>query len=248
MSISPFSLAGKTIFVTGASSGIGRSIAVECSKMGATLVITGRNESKTHETFCLLQGKGHSQVIADLTKTEGLNKIISGINGIDGIVLNAGALKTVPVKHITSEAIQEVFDVNIISSIRLIQGLIKQKKINRGSSVVFISSISTTNVKIGNSLYSASKGAVNSFAKALALELAKQTTRVNVIQPGFIKTNIMYKSGAITDDQFDEHIKAYPLGAGEPLDIAYATVYLLSNASKWATGSVFTIDGGFTLK
>jgi len=244
----PFSLSGKTIFVTGASSGIGRSIAVECSKMGANLVITGRNESKTHETFCLLQGEGHSQVIADLTRTEDVNKIISDINSIDGIVLNAGALKTVPVKHITSEAIQEIFDVNIISSIRLIQGLLKQKRINKGSSIVFISSISTTNVKIGNSLYSASKGAVNSFAKALALELAKQTTRVNVIQPGFIKTNIMYKSGAITDDQFDEHIKAYPLGAGEPLDIAYATVYLLSNASKWATGSVFTIDGGFTLK
>ena len=247
MSHNPFSLEGKTIFITGASSGIGRSIAVECSKMGATLMIAGRNENRTHETLSLLEGKGHTQIIADLTKIEDVNKIISAVNNLDGIVLNAGALKTVPVKHISSEAIREVFDVNILSSIRLMQGIIKQKRMNKNGSIVFISSISTSNVKFGNSLYSASKGAVNSFAKALALEVAKQKIRVNIVQPGFIKTNIMYKRGAITNEQFDEHIKAYPLGAGEPLDIAYASVYLLSDASKWATGSIFTIDGGFTL-
>jgi NAD(P)-dependent dehydrogenase (short-subunit alcohol dehydrogenase family) len=150
-----------------------------------------------------------------------------------------------PVKNITTSAIEEVFNTNIISSIKLVQKLLKNKKINKGASIVFISSISSFNVKIGNSLYSATKGAINSFMKVLALELASQKITVNSIQPGFIKTRAL-SSGIITDEQLDAHAKIYPLGFGKPSDIAYACVYLLSDASEWVTGSVFTIDGGVT--
>lgn len=243
----PFSLEDKTIFVTGASSGLGVSIAVECAKMGGHVIITGRNKERLEETYNLLEGVDNKRVVADLTDGADIDKLVSELPVLDGLVLNAGVVKTVPVKHITEAAIEEVFKTNIISSIQLLQRLLKMKKINKGGSIVFISSISTFNVKIGNSLYSATKGAINSFSKVLALELAAQKIRVNCIQPGFIKSQIL-SSGIITDEQLEEHFKLYPMGIGKPTDISYGCVYLLSDAAEWITGSIFTIDGGMTLR
>lgn len=242
----PFSINGKTIFITGASSGIGESIAIECSKLGANVIISGRNSERLNNTFKLLKCINKQQVDGDLTNNDDIDKIVSLIPNLDGLVLNAGILKTIPVKNISSLAIEEVFSTNIISSIHLIQKLLKYKKINKGASIVFISSISSFSVKIGNSLYSATKGAINSFMRVLALELANQKINVNSIQPGFIKTRAL-DSGIITDEQLERHFKIYPLGIGKPSDIAYACIYLLSDAAEWVTGSVFTIDGGVTI-
>lgn len=241
----PFNLEGKSIFITGASSGIGASIAIECSKMGASVIISGRDIERLNSTFLLLEGYTNMQFVFDLTNIEEIESVIDQLPELDGLVLNAGVLKTKLVKSVNKSAIDEVFNTNIISSIVLIQNLLKRKKIRRGGSIVFISSISSFSVKIGNSLYSATKGAINSFMKVLALELAPQHITVNSIQPGFIKTRAL-DSGIITKEQIEEHSKIYPLGFGQPTDIAYATVYLLSNASKWVTGSIFTIDGGVT--
>ncbi len=241
----PFSIDNKIIFVTGASSGIGASIAVESSKMGAQLIITGRNSERLNNTFCQLEGNDNLQIVGDLTKVEDIDLIVEQLPFLDGLVLNAGILKTTPVKNISSSAIDKVFNTNIISSIQLVQKLLKKKKINKGSSIVFISSISSFSVKIGNSLYSATKGAINSFMKVLALELAPQRITVNSIQPGFIKTRAL-SSGIITDEQLEDHFKIYPLGIGKPSDIAFACIYLLSDAAEWVTGSIFTIDGGVT--
>lgn len=248
MNFNPFSLEGKRVFVTGASSGLGVSIAVECANMGANIIITGRNNERLNETFLQLQTeKDHKQIIADLTKDEDIERIVKELPQLDGLVLNAGIIKTTPVKHITDSDIDEIFKTNITSSIKLIQKLLKAKKINKGGSIVFISSISTFNVKIGNSLYSATKGGINSFMKVLALELASQKISVNSIQPGFIKSRIL-DSGIITQEQLEEHFKLYPMGIGKPTDISYACVYLLSDAAEWVTGSIFTIDGGVTLR
>lgn len=241
----PFSLIGKNILVTGASSGIGENIAIESSKMGGNLIITGRNKERLNNTFSQLHGSENRQMVADLTKLEEIDRIIEISPVLDGLVLNAGILKTIPVKNLTSSAIQEVFDTNIISSINFVQRLLKEKKVNKGASIVFISSISSFSVKKGNSLYSATKGAINSFMKVLALELAPQRITVNSIQPGFIKTQALSNS-PITEEQLEEHFKMYPLGIGKPTDIAYACIYLLSDAAEWVTGSVFTIDGGVT--
>ncbi len=241
----PFSIEGKTIFITGASSGIGESISVECARMGAIVIITGRNAERLNNTFAQMECKEKIQMVGDLTKAEDLESIISQLPSLDGLVLNPGILKTTPVKNITGSAIEDVFNTNIISSIQLIQKLLKKKKINKGASIVFISSISSFSVKIGNSLYSATKGAINSFMKVLALELAPQKITVNSIQPGFIKTRAL-DSGIITNEQLEAHFKIYPLGIGKPSDIAYACIYLLSDASEWVTGSIFTIDGGVT--
>ncbi len=244
----PFSLQGKTILVTGASSGIGRGVCIDCSKMGAKVHLMARNEERLNETLSQMEGEGHEIHKVDLCNTDEINALVDNLPVIDGIVLCAGIIKTMPVKNITEEAMMEIFNANILGDIKLCSRMLKKKKISRGGSVVFISSVSTFNVKVGNSLYSATKGAVNSFAKAMALEVSKQEVRVNCIQPGFVPSNIL-SSGAIEEDDFLKfYAQRHPLGFGTPSDIANGCIYLLSDASRWVTGSIFTIDGGYTLQ
>lgn len=243
----PFSLEGKTILVTGASSGIGRGICIDCSKMGADVHLMARNEERLNETLEQMEGEGHVIHKADLCSSEDINMLVESLPVIDGVVLCAGIVKTMPVKNITEEAMTEIFNTNIMGDIKLCSRLLKKKKINHGGSVVFISSVSTFNVKVGNSLYSATKGAVNSFAKAMALEVSKQNTRVNCIQPGFIPSNILEKHG-LGEEAIQWYEERHPLGLGKPSDIANGCIYLLSDASRWVTGSIFTIDGGYTLQ
>lgn len=244
----PFCIQGKKILVTGASSGIGASIAITLSRWGANVIITGRNEERLYKTFCTInKSEDNMMIIADLAQKDNLDKLIAALPCIDGIILCAGVVKTMPVKNISDKAIDEIFEINTMSNIRLCQRILKSKKLNKGSSVIFISSVSTFNVKIGNSLYSATKGAINSFTKAMALELAPRRIRVNAIQPGFIHTGLL-NSGIITNEQIEEYISKHPLGLGEASDIANLCIYLLSDASRWMTGSILTIDGGLTLR
>ena len=243
----PFSLEGKTTLVTGASLGLGASIATEVSKMGANVIITARNKERLNNVYQQLSGNNNLQVIADLCEISDIDALVNSLPVLNGVVLCAGIIKTMPVKNITDDAIENVFNTNILSSIRLLSRILKAKKLAKGASVIFISSVSTFNVKVGNSLYSGSKGAVNSFAKAMALEVSKQDMRVNCIQPGFIPTGMLVP-GAITDEQISTYVDKHPLGLGRPTDVSYACVYLLSEASRWITGSILTIDGGLTLR
>jgi NAD(P)-dependent dehydrogenase (short-subunit alcohol dehydrogenase family) len=249
MSYNPFSLENKIIFITGSSAGIGKAIAIGCSKMGANVIITGRNISRIQATLAELQiNKANSYLFADLQNDTDLDKLVENLPILDGIVFNAGIVKTVPVSFIKKQQVQEVFDVNFTSSVILIQKILSQKKIKKGGSICFISSVASSYVNIGNSLYSASKGAVNSFTKALALELASKNIRVNAILPGFIETKILENSN-IDEDSIKDHLKKYPMGRfGKPDDIANATIYLMSDASQWTTGSLITIDGGYSIK
>ena len=244
----PFSIEGKTVLVTGASSGIGRGICIDCSKMGAKIHLMARNEERLNETLGQMEGKDHVIHMADLCSTNDINALVDSLPVIDGVVLCADVIKTMPVKNITEDAMTEIFNINIMGDIKICSRLLKKKKLNHGGSVVFISSVSTFNVKIGNSLYSATKGAVNSFAKAMALEVSRQNMRVNCIQPGFVPSSIL-SSGAIEEDEFLRfYAERHPLGFGTPTDIANGCIYLLSDASRWVTGSIFTIDGGYTLQ
>lgn len=244
----PFSLDGKTILVTGASSGIGRGICIDCAKMGAKVHLMARNRERLQETLSQMEGEGHEIHIADLCSTDDINALVDSLPVIDGVVLCAGIIKTMPVKNISEDAMIEIFNANIMGDIKICSRLLKKKKLSHGGSVVFISSVSTFNVKVGNSLYSATKGAVNSFAKTMALEVSKQNMRVNCIQPGFVPSNIL-SSGAIEEDSFLKfYAERHPLGFGTPTDIANGCIYLLSDASRWVTGSIFTIDGGYTLQ
>lgn len=244
----PFSLEGKTILVTGASSGIGRGICTDISKMGATVHLLARNEQRLNETLQQMEGVGHQLHQVDICNKEGVIELIDSLPPLDGVVLCAGIIKTMPVKNISEDALEEIFNTNIMADIRMVSRMLKKKKLKKGASVVFISSVSTFNVKVGNSLYSATKGAVNSFAKAMALEVSKQSMRVNCIQPGFVPSSIL-SSGAIEEDAFLKfYAERHPLGFGTPSDIANGCIYLLSDASRWVTGSIFTLDGGYTLQ
>jgi len=243
----PFSLKGKKILVTGASSGIGRQIAISVSGMGAETFITGRNEQRLSNVFNLLEVPG-TQYAADLNIEKEQDSLIELMPNLDGVVLSAGIVKTLPFKFINRKDWDSIFETNFFSPAILINKLLKTKKLNKNGSVVFISSIAGNFVgTVGNAMYSASKGAINAMQKVLAIELSAQRIRVNNISPGMIKTELIYDP-IFTEEQLKDDEKKYPLGFGEPIDVANAVIYLLSDASKWVTGSTLIIDGGFTIQ
>jgi NAD(P)-dependent dehydrogenase (short-subunit alcohol dehydrogenase family) len=244
----PFSLEGKTILVTGASSGIGRAIAIECSKMGAVVIITGRNEGRLNQTFLQLNGSGNLKIVTNLSNLDDVRSLVDKLPDLDGCVNNAGIVITMPTQFITLEALNEVFQINTITPILLTQLLVKRKKLKKNSSIVFISSTSGVyNAVVGNAIYSSSKGALNGFVKNAALDLASKSIRVNAVCPSMVQTSIL-DSGIISSEQLQEDMKKYPLKRyGKPEEVAYATIYLLSDASAWTTGTNLLLDGGITI-
>lgn len=246
----PFSLAGKTIFVTGASSGIGRATALECSRLGAKVVITGRNAVRLHETFSQLEGDGHAQIVAELTNSEDLKRLVGDCPALNGLVLCAGRGMTLPFLFCSKDKFKPVFDINFHSTVECFRLLAKTKKMVKGSSVVIVDSIGGTpngRFSPGNCIYGASKAALWSIMKFAALELASKGIRVNSVNPAMVETPLI-KSVNITDEQKDIDRKRYPLGRyGRPEEIAYGIIYLLSDASSWVTGHSLVIDGGVTI-
>lgn len=241
----PFSLEGKTILVTGASSGIGRSIAVECSKMGAKIVLTARNEARLQETLSLLEGDGHQYICADLVNEESIQSLVDGLPALDGIVHNAGMADRMPCKMVKAERMHQLMAANIEGPILLQKHLLKKKKIVQGGSIVFIASRAPYAPAVGNAVYAASKGAMLGYAKCLGLELAPQRIRVNSICPAMVWTDLVAKDAEQTDGNYEELQKKYPLQRfGKPEDVAYLAIYLLSDASSWMTGSQLDITGG----
>lgn len=247
----PFSLEDKTILVTGASSGIGQGIAIECSKMGGRLVITGRNVDRLNETKSMLEGDGHVMIAADLTKQEDIDALITQCPPINGVVHSAGIPKIAQVKRISRDLLEEIVNINEIAPILLTSGLLKKKKIERGGSIVFIASMSGVFIaNTGESPYSATKGALSGFAKGAALELAGSGTRVNTICPALVPTNILKLSNEMFSEEqlLETMAPRYPLKRfGTPQDIANGAIYLLSDASSWVTGINLLIDGGYCL-
>jgi NAD(P)-dependent dehydrogenase (short-subunit alcohol dehydrogenase family) len=244
----PFTLERKSILVTGASSGIGRAIAIECSKAGAMVVLTARNEERLNETRSQMEGTGHTVIIADLGNELGRERLVEHSPLLDGVVHCAGLTKTMFFPFIDESSLSSVMEVNFTAPALISAQLVRKKKLTKNSSIVFISSISG-NVCVGggNSLYSASKGAVNGLMKNMALDLAPKGIRVNSVNPGMVDTHI-FDAGVITPEQLEEDKKRYPLKRyGKPEESAWAVIYLLSNAAAWVTGSAFVLDGGYTL-
>ena len=244
----PFTLGGKTILVTGASSGIGRAIAIESSKMGANVIITGRNEERLKKTYYLLKGSGHGLIVADLSIKEEIERLHKELPVIAGLVNCAGLTKVVPFSFATRDSFEDVMNVNFFAPTELTRLMVKSKKIGKGGSVVFISSVSGVYCSaVASSIYSSSKGAINGLVKGVALDLAPKGIRVNSVNPGMIDTDI-FSGSAITEEQLKEDMKRYPLGRyGKPEEVANAVIYLLSDAASWTTGSNLLIDGGYTL-
>ena len=244
-----FSLEGKTILITGASSGIGRAMAVACAEAGAVLVISGRNTERLSETLHNLKGDGHSMCAADLTKEEELAALVDFVPKLDGFVSNAGIANPLMLQFVESTDVELTLNTNAISVIHLTRLLLQEKKLKKEASVVFTSSINGNRCAyIGSTLYAASKAMLTGFMKAAALELAPKGIRVICIEPGMIETELL-KDGNISQEELDKDKLKYPLKRyGKPEEMAWAAVYLLSDATRWMTGSSLVLDGGYTLQ
>lgn len=249
----PFSLEQKTILVTGASSGIGRQCAIDCSKMGAKVVLIARNEERLSETHSLLEGEGHAYYNYDLSNTDGIKNLIANIvadNGkFDGFIHAAGIEMTKPVKLLTAEDYEHVFRINAISGFELARQLTDIRHFNKCGAIIFIASITSVIARGGVAAYAASKGALVSATRVMAVELAKKQIRVNCVSPGTILTPLMqtYLS-SLNEEQYKARIEGFLLGLGKTTDISNACIYLLSDASRWVTGQNLIVDGGYTVR
>lgn len=251
----PFSLKGKTILVTGASSGIGRQCAIDCSKMGAKVVAVARNQERLDETLSLMESVGHSSYSYDLCNTEGIGKlvqkIVSECGRFDGMVYAAGIEKTLPSRLLKPSDYEEVFRINTLSAFEMTRNVCSMKNINKsgGGSIVLIASITAVIARGGTAAYSASKGALVSTARVLAQEFSNRKIRVNCISPGTVLTPMMQNYlEKLSEEDYKKRVGGFPLGLGETTDISNACVYLLSDASRWITGQNLIVDGGFTMQ
>ena len=217
--------------------------------MGANVIITARNGTKLSQLMNELEGNSHRMVLCDLSNEADIDKMVEELPEVQGLINNAGYTKILPVQFINTEAINDIFQVNTVAPMLLLQKLLKKKKIKKGASIVFTSSLAGLGCcTVGNSMYSATKGAISAFIRCVALELAPKNIRVNAVCPAMVDTGIL-SSGTITEEQLAIELNNYPLRRfGKPTDIALAMVYLLSDAASWVTGDNLVIDGGLTLK
>jgi len=241
----PFSLQGKQILVTGASSGIGKGIAIACSKMGASIVVNGRNEQRLAETVSELSGENHMMLSADLCKEDSVRVMVAKLPKLDGIVHCAGIGQRILCKQLQSNDVENVMEVNFKAPVMLQTEILKQKKINKNASIVFLTSIAAESPSIGNAIYSASKSALISYSNCLAIEVAPRKIRVNCISPAMVWTDLILQGGVDEETLKEDELK-YPLKRyGKPEDIANLAIYLLSEASSWMTASNVKITGGY---
>lgn len=241
-----FDLSGKSVLITGSTSGIGFEMSKEFNKLGACLKLLARDQKKIDRLEQLLENKLSTNFIkGDLNKD--LDHIASQLDGLDGIVFNAGIVDYKPLKFIDEAGFLKLFQTNYFSSIYLLKKLIKKRKINKGASIVFISSLSSTLGIPGTLAYSASKASIDSSVKVLASELSKNKIRVNSIAPGIIKTPLL-NNELFNKEKFQLEEDKYPLGLGLPSDVVFSAQFLLSDASRWITGTTLDLNGGYKLK
>lgn len=239
-----FSLTGKKILVTGASSGIGKEAAILISKAGASVFITGRDKDRLNETISLLEGSGHQVFAADLTDTGAIAELTEKLPALDGMVHSAGITGHLPAKFIQKEDIGSYFNINYQVPVLLTAQLLKKKKINPGASIVFLASVATKYPYFGGALYSGTKAALEAYSRVLSVELAPKGIRSNCVSPSFVKTPMVEKAGeTISNEVLEKFERIMPLGFGTPDDVAKAILYLLSDASKWVTGTILQLGG-----
>lgn len=253
MMFNPFSIEGKTILVTGATSGMGRATALLCSKMGAQVIAIGRNQERLASLQAELENEEIRElenlyISADLTDAEQVKALIEQCPEIDGIANCAGIANMNPFQFVTKEEMQRVMDVNCFGPVMLVNQLLKAKKLKKGGSVVFVSSVDGPKiVHAGNSVYSASKSALVGMARNMAIDLASKKIRVNCVLPGTTDTP-MVRTGSATEEMLAETAKQLPMKRfAEPEEIANAIVFLLSDASSYITGTELVVDGGTTI-
>ena len=249
-----FSLKDKRILITGASSGIGRQTAIHCSMMGANVVLVGRNIERLNETSNHLTKGEHKILAIDVTDFDAvetqLKELVSHFGKLHGLVNAAGISTTLPVKMLKVDKMKSFFETNVISAINLARIFTsKQIVADEGGSIILFASVMGMVGDAGKTIYSATKGALISATKSMAIELASKKVRVNSISPGVVVTPMTDNAVYSQDDEARQHVVAlHPLGLGQPADIANACVFLLSDASRWITGTNLVVDGGYTAR
>lgn len=249
----PYSLENKRILVTGASSGIGKATAIECAKLGASVVITARNEERLTTVYKELDtsmGQEHQMILADIATDEGLALLVENVKELDGVSSNVGiVVNNAPIKFIKDDVLEQVFDVNAFSHIKLARDLYKKKALKKGASYVFTVSVGgVTAFNAGNSVYGMAKAAVNSFMKFCAVDFAARGIRCNSICPGMIETPMTGTNGTFTEEDYKKDMEHYLLKRyGRPEEVAWTTAFLLSDASSFITGVPLLVDGGASI-
>jgi NAD(P)-dependent dehydrogenase (short-subunit alcohol dehydrogenase family) len=241
-----FDLKGKTVLVTGASSGLGKQTAITASEYGARVIVTARNAARLEETYRSLNGEGHMQFLADLTIQADIDRLVAGLPMLDGLVHSTGISEITPARFITEEIISRTFRISFDASVLLTAGILGKKKLTKGnSSIVFISSISTRYPFVGGAMYISAKAALEAYARVLALELASRGTRVNCIAPAFVHTPMLDETAEnFSREAVDKIEQRQLLGLGDPVDVANTIVFYLSDASKWVSATNLILGGG----
>ena len=253
LGFNPFSLEGKNILITGASSGIGRQCAIDCSKMGANVVLIGRNLERLKETYQQLEGTTHLILPFDLTETESIGGIIKETVGtigkLNGVLHCAGISGIIPLKLSKIQEMKRYMLTNVFSGMELTKEVLKKGNFSgEGGSVVFLASVMGVVGEKAKFIYSMTKGALIAASKSLSLEYASRKIRINCISPGVIETPINSSQPYLADPEKRKITEEkHPLGVGKTTDISHAAIYLLSDASRWITGQNLIVDGGYTI-
>lgn len=236
----------KYFLVMGATGSLGVAITHHLAQDGALLRLSGRDSEKLGNLVS--QCEGSSAFACDLNLKEDRAALARDCHAVDGVVLASGVAPLAPLRYLKDDTLSECFATNTEGPILLVRDLVKAKKLNPGASIVFISSIAATKGTAGYTAYSASKAAVEAGARCLARELAGKRIRVNCIAPGMVATEMSDQAAAdFSEEALAAHLAEYPLGAGSPGDIAGAVAFFLSDASRWITGTVLPVDGGFSV-
>jgi NAD(P)-dependent dehydrogenase (short-subunit alcohol dehydrogenase family) len=248
--VNPMDLTGKTILVTGGSSGIGSGTAIRLSELGAQVIIVGRNRERLEETLASLAGEGHIAQEFDLGRVEEiadwLQKLAAETGPLDGIVHSAGISLTIPLRVLSVKVLREITSINLDAAFMLARGFRRKKVCREGGSMVFISSAAALRGAVGLTAYAASKGAILSLTRSLAMELIPDKLRVNCVVPSFVETPMYHSAkGAVGEQQLERNIGLQPLGLGQPVDVANVIAFLLSEAARWITGESVIVDGGY---
>jgi NAD(P)-dependent dehydrogenase (short-subunit alcohol dehydrogenase family) len=244
-------LTDRTILVTGASSGIGRDVAIFCSELGAKVVLHGRDQARLEETRKAMTGDGHALEVFDLSQTPEVAKWTQGIvqrhGPLSGLVHSAAVQRTIPVRVISPKMLEESWATNVGAAMMMLKALSAPKAVKPGCSVVLISSSAAQSASPGNTVYAATKGAIDAVVRSLAIELMPAKIRVNCVQPAVVETPMVQRTREeYSKEMFNAVIARHPMGFGQPRDVSYAVAFLLADTARWITGTALVVDGGYT--